>query len=232
MAQSVGAPLLISNLTKMVKNVKNAAPMRAKNSGAARKAATSQEPKIKHLSVEEVRRLFRAIPTTKIRDRLLLDLIYHYGLRRSEACLLQLQDFNLRKGTIDVHRLKGSDSHPYPLFPSTKRLLSHYLARPRGPWTRNLFPSRQRIGQPISASLVAHLFREYAKKAGIPAGRQNVHALRHSIAMHMGEGELDGVDMQDWMGHVSWASTRIYMHVSAKRRLKTLKKMIASGEIA
>jgi site-specific recombinase XerD len=111
--------------------------------------------------------------------------------------------------TCMSHRLKGSDSHPYPLFPSTKRLLTHYLARPRGPWTRNLLPSRQRIGQPISASLVAHLFRKYARKAGIPAGRQNVHALRHSIAMHMGEGELDGVDMQDWMGHVSWASTRI-----------------------
>jgi len=212
--------------------VKIVASMAAKYSGASRKASTSQKRKIKHLTVDEVRRLFRAIPSAKIRDRLLFDLIYHYGLRRSEACILQIENFNLRKNTIDVHRLKGSDSHPYPLFPSTKRLLALYLERPRGPWTQNLFPSRQRVGHPISASLVAHLFREYAKKAGIPPDRQNVHALRHSIAMHMGEGELDGVDMQDWMGHVAFASTKIYMHVSAKRRLKTLKKMLASGEIA
>jgi len=216
----------------MIKSVKIVASMAAKYSGAARKASTSQKRKIKHLTVDEVRRLFRAIPSAKIRDRLLFDLIYHYGLRRSEACILQIENFNLRKNTIDVHRLKGSDSHPYPLFPSTKRLLALYLERPRGPWTQNLFPSRQRVGHPISASLVAHLFREYAKKAGIPPDRQNVHALRHSIAMHMGEGELDGVDMQDWMGHVAFASTKIYMHVSAKRRLKTLKKMLASGEIA
>jgi site-specific recombinase XerD len=128
--------------------------------------------------------------------------------------------------------LKGGDSHAYPLFSDTKRLVKKYLDEPRRHWTRHLFPSRQRLGQPISASLVAHLFREYAKKAGIPPDRHNVHALRHSIAMHMGEGELDGVDMQDWMGHVAFASTRIYMHVSAKRRLKTSKKMIASGEIA
>ena len=221
-----------TNLLKMFKSVKIAAFMKAKKSGAARKLFTRKKGKIKHLTVEEVRRLFRAIPSAKIRDRLLFDLIYHYGLRRSEACLLRLENFNLRKNTIDVHRLKGSDSHPYPLFPSTKRLLALYLDHPRGPWTQNLFPSRQRVGQPISASLVAHLFREYAKKAGIPSDRQNVHALRHSIAMHMGEGELDGVDMQDWMGHVAWASTKIYMHVSARRRLKTLKKMLASGEIA
>lgn len=225
-------PILTPNLSKMNKSVKIAPSMKAKGSTAGRKPSTRQKRKIKHLSVDEVRRLFRAIPTAKIRDRLLFDLIYHYGLRRSEACLLQVEDFNLRKNTIDVHRLKGSDSHPYPLFPSTKRLLAEYLRQPRGTWTRNLFPSRQRIGKPISASLIAHLFREYARRAEIPPGRQNVHALRHSIAMHMGEGELDGIDMQDWMGHVSWASTRVYLHVSARRRLKTLKKMIASGEIA
>ena len=229
-----------SYLTKMQKSVKIGSSMRARKSGNGRPASTEKKRKIKHLSVDEVRRLFRVIPAKKIRDRLLFDLIYHYGLRRTEACLLQVEDFNPRKNTIVVHRLKGSDSHPYPLFPSTRRLIVQYLAQYRAQsrdpedhtWTRSLFPSRQRVGKPISASLVAHLFREYAKSAKIPSDRQNVHSLRHSIAMHMGEGEIDGVDMQDWMAHVSWASTRIYMHVSERRRLKTLKKMLASGEIA
>jgi site-specific recombinase XerD len=223
-------------LTKMNKSVKIGASMSAKTSGNGRPASTEKKRKFKHLSVDEVRRLFRVIPAKKIRDRLLFDLIYHYGLRRTEACLLQVEDFNPRKNTIVVHRLKGSDSHPYPLFPSTVRLLGQYLAEYREPEhrtsTRSLFPSRQRAGRPISASQVAHLFREYAKAAKIPADRQNVHSLRHSIAMHMGESEIDGVDMQDWMAHVSWASTRIYMHVSERRRLKTMKKMLASGEIA
>jgi len=226
----------VPDLTKMQKSVKIAPSMREKKSAGAAKPFTKPHRKIKHLSVDEVRRLFQVIPREKIRDRLLFDLIYHYGLRRTEACLLQIEDINLRRNTIHVHRLKGSDSHAYPLFPSTKRLLTEYLAQYRDPehhtWTRNLFPSRQRVGKPISASLVAHLFRTYAKAARIPSDRQNVHALRHSIAMHMGEGEIDGLDMQDWMAHVSWASTRIYMHVSERRRMKTMKKMLASGEIA
>jgi site-specific recombinase XerD len=216
----------------MKKSVKIAAPMRASDSRIAPTSSGKRKTKIKHLSVDEVRRFFRAIPVAKVRDRLLFDLIYHYALRRTEACLLQLEDFNLKGNTIEVHRLKGSDGHPYPLFPSTKRLYTEYLAQPRRVWTRDLFPSRQRLGEPISASLVAHLFRQYAKAAGLPPDRQNVHVLRHSLAMHMGEGDLDGVDMQDWMGHVSWASTRVYMHVTARRRLRTLKKMLASGEIA
>jgi integrase/recombinase XerD len=222
---------LIPDFLKMNKNVKIESLMRAKGSKAAQKRS-QRKKKVKHLSLDEVRRLFRAIPMTKLRDRLLFDLIYHYALRRTEACLLQVADFDLKKNTIEVHRLKGSDGHSYPLFPSTKRLLKDYLGLPRHSWTRHLFPSRQRAGQPISASLVAHSFRQYAKAAKLPADRQNVHVLRHSLAMHMGEGELDGVDMQDWMGHISFASTRIYMHVSARRRLKTLHKMIASGEIA
>lgn len=220
----------------MQKSVKIAPSMRAKKTTGPAKPFTKARRKVKHLSVGEVRRLFQVIPREKIRDRLLFDLIYHYGLRRTEACLLQIEDINLRRNTIDVHRLKGSDSHTYPLFPSTKSLLKEYLAQYRDTehhtWTRNLFPSRQRYGKPVTASLVAFLFREYAKAARIPADRQNVHALRHSIAMHMGEGEIDGLDMQDWMAHVSWASTRIYMHVSERRRMKTMKKMLASGEIA
>lgn len=226
---------LYPNLTKMEKSVKIAASMGTAKLGASANRSSGNR-KIKHLSVEEVRRLFREIPEDKIRDRLLFDLIYHYGLRRSEACLLQIEDFNLRRNTIHVRRLKGSETHPYPLFPSTRRLLKRYLAGYRDPehhtWTRNLFPSRQRVGKPISASLIAHLFREYAKSAKLPSDRQNVHSLRHSIAMHMGESEIDGVDMQDWMAHVAWASTQIYMHVSERRRLKTMKKMLASGEIA
>lgn len=218
-------------MTLLNKSVKIGSLMRAKTSGAAQKTS-NRKNKVKHLSLDEVRRFFRCIPLAKLRDRLLFDLIYHYALRRTEACLLQVADFDLKRNTIEVHRLKGSDGHSYPLFPSTKQLLKDYLGQPRLTWTRHLFPSRQRAGQPISASLVAHSFRQYARAARLPADRQNVHVLRHSLAMHMGEGELDGADMQDWMGHISWASTRIYMHVSARRRLKTLHKMLASGEIA
>jgi len=193
----------------------------------------SKRPKkrIKHLSVREVRRFFGAIPREKLRDRLLFDLIYHYALRRTEACLIRLEDFDLKADVFDVHRLKGGDSHPYPLFPATKRLLVKYLDQPRRFWSRDLFPSRQRVGEPISASLVALLFRRYAQAAGLPADRCHVHVFRHSMAMHMAEDGFDGFDVKDWLGHTAISSTQVYMHVSERRRSKNLRRMLGSREI-
>jgi integrase/recombinase XerD len=215
----------------MIKSVKITASMESSRSDSlTRKGA--KKTKIKHLSVREVRSLFGAIPADNLRDRLLFHLIYRYALRRSEAARIRLRDFDIEADLFHVHRLKGGDSHRYPLFPDTKRLLRRYIDKPRALWTSHLFPSRQRTGQPISASLVAHLFRQYAKAADLPPDRCHVHVLRHSFGMHMQEGELDGLDMKDWMGHVSWASTEVYIGVSDRRRRKSMKKLIRSGEIA
>jgi site-specific recombinase XerD len=215
----------------MNKSVNIPPSMRARRSGSrSRKGA--KKTKIKHLSVHEVRSLFRVIPADNLRDQLLFHLIYRYALRRSEAAHIRLKDFDFEASLFHVHRLKGGESHRYPLFPDTKRLLRRYLDKPRALWTAHLFPSRQRLGQPISASLVALRFRQYAHAADLPPDHCHVHVLRHSFGMHMQEGELDGLDMKDWMGHVSWASTQIYIGVSDRRRLKSMKKLMKSGEIA
>lgn len=187
---------------------------------------------VKYLSVASVRGFLRAIPRANIRDRLLFDLIYHYGLRRGEAVHIELADFDFTNDTFEVRRLKGGDSKPYPLFPTTKRLLRQYLDMPRAAWTRYLFQSRQKLDQPISASLVAMLFHRYAEIAKIPKDRAHVHVLRHSIAMHMIESGIGVLDVQDWLGHASITSTQVYVEISPRRRTSNLKRMITSKEIA
>lgn len=52
------------------------------------------------------------------------------------------------------------------------------------------------------------------------------------MAMHMAETGLDGMDMQDWMGHTSFNSTRQYLGVTDRRRSKSLDVMTRSAEIA
>lgn len=215
----------------MIKSVKIAPSMKSQGTKGS-PLVQARRTKIKHVSVNEVRRFFRAIPTQNLRDRLLFDLIYHYALRRSEVVIIELADIDLKRNTIEINRLKGGDSHPYPLFARTKKLVLRYLDQPRRRWSKHLFPSRQKFGEPISASLVAHLFREYAKAADLPLDRRHVHVFRHSFAMHMAESGLDGVDMQDWMGHTSFNSTRVYMHVTGRRRSKSLRTMMRSDEIA
>lgn len=88
------------------------------------------------------------------------------------------------------------------------------------------------MGEPISASLVAYLFRRYAEAANLPADRRHVHVLRHSFGMHMAESGLDGLDMQDWLGHTSFNSTRVYLRVTERRRSRSLASLLESDEIA
>lgn len=216
----------------MEKSVKISSLPRSKEAVANLLRSDGAARTVKYVSVESVRRILRAIPRTNLRDRLLFDLIYHYGLRRGEAVQIELSDFDFTNDTFEVRRLKGGDSKPYPLFPTTKRLLRHYLDAPRAGWTHFLFQSRQKLDQPISASLVAMLFRRYAEAAGIPRDRAHVHVLRHSIAMHMIESGIGVLDVQDWLGHASITSTQVYVEISPRRRTSNLRRMIVSKEIA
>lgn len=197
-----------------------------------RMLARADHTKIKYLSPAEVRRFLATIPRGHLRDRLLFDLVYHYGLRRSEVCLLRLDDVDLTTGTIYIRRLKGGISKYYPLFPSTRKLLRTYVDTPKRYWTWNLFPSRQRLGDAISASLVAFLFRGYAVTADLPADKRHVHVLRHSIAMHMTEAGIGVLDVADWLGHASVTSTEVYAHISPHRRSGNLERMLKTREIA
>lgn len=184
---------------------------------------------ISYLSKEEMEHFFRAIPTRNSRDRLLFDLIYRYGLRRTEAALLRRD--HLSEGRIWVTRVKNGFSGEYPIHPSTRRLLWAYLNDQRAE-PDYLFPSRQRRGAAISASTVYALFRRYAVAAQIPTDRRHPHVLRHSIAVHLMNAGWDAADVQDWLGHRDITSTMVYAAVTNKGREANYERALASSEIA
>jgi len=187
---------------------------------------------IPYVSKAEVERFFLAIPVENIRDRLLFDLIYRFGLRRREAALIELDDISLENETIWIRRLKGGISAAYRLHPRTLTLLRAYL--PLRVWGSNrfLFQSPQRRGQALSASFIYQRFRAYATAADLPANRRHVHVFRHSIAVHFMNEGLDSSDVKDWLGHRSLTSTMIYAQVTNKRRDQTYQRLMQSKEIA
>src|SRR6516225_4685085 len=73
-----------------------------------KKRRRRQARKVRHLTEEEVTRLFKVI--TSPRDRALFRLAYHAGLRASEVGLLEMRDYNARTDRIYINRLKGSNS--------------------------------------------------------------------------------------------------------------------------
>lgn len=230
MAQSVSnPPFLASCLTKMKKSVTLAPRVKKAKVSAGEKPPQKAIP---YISKAEVERFFQAIPADNIRDRLLFDLIYRFGLRRREAALIELDDVSLENETIWIRRLKRGISAAYRLHPRSLALLQAYL--PLRDWGGNrfLFQSPHRRGKALSASFIYQRFRAYATAADLPTNRRHVHVFRHSIAVHFMNEGLDSSDVQDWLGHRSLTSTMIYAQVTNKRRDQTYQRLTQSKEIA
>lgn len=177
---------------------------------------------------DEVARFFASIPRTNLRDRVLFDLIYRYGLRRGEAAQLRRGDVSLRERSITIHRLKGSRSGVYRLYPQSELLLRRYL-RMIAPAQTYLFAGR-RPGAHISPATIYYTCRKYARRAGL--SRSNPHAFRHSCGVHAADARLDLLDIADILGHKSINTAVRYTAVSSARRDNNHRRIIASRAFA
>lgn len=203
---------------------------RAENQRGMAQSQRGNEEAIKYLTRDEVECFFREIPATKTRDLLLFDLVYRHGLRRSEAGLLKLGD--VRDGKVWIARRKHGVSGAYPLHPRSKELLARYLEeRPREE-SEYLLRGRRHDNGPLSGAEVNRLFHVYAEAADLPADRQHVHVLRHSIGVHLANADWDIADVQDWLGHRDISSTLIYFRITNKRREAKYRSTLRSREIA
>ena len=191
----------------------------------------SRDLRIKYLEKEEVYKLFRAIPPNNYRDRALFDLIYRHGLRRVEATWLRKEWIS--NGRIWVKRAKNGVSQEYNLHPDSQKLTKRYLIRRGEDPNPFLFVGRESGGKKsISEGMIYHLFRKYARKAGILPDKRFVHILRHSIAVHLLNAGWDISDVQDWLGHKDIKNTSIYGKISNKRREIQFQRLLKSKEIA
>ena len=175
--------------------------------------ARRQRNTIKHLSEQEIERLFRVID--KPRDRAMFRLMYHRGLRASEIGMLQMSDLDLANDKIEITRLKGSTGGLYRLCRS-ERLAVHAWLRKRGTAPGALFPSREREG--VSRQLLDHLMRKYGALANLPEDRRHCHVLKHSCATHLLDRGESIEDVRDHLGHACITSTTLYARFSDLRR--------------
>src|SRR4051812_45253516 len=81
---------------------------------------------IKYLTQEEMRRLLAVTKESK-RDHALFLLAYRHGLRASEVGLLQINDVDLQRNKIYLHRLKRSVSGVHPMRPDEIKAVKAHL---------------------------------------------------------------------------------------------------------
>ena len=163
-------------------------------------------------SQEELRRLFKA--PQRLKQRVLLSLIYSAGLRVSEVCKLKLSDIDFDRKQIHVRESKNDKSRYVILSDYIAKGLKQYIkgSKPK----EYLFNGREK-GAPLGHSAVQQTFRLAMKKSGIMK-EACVHTLRHSFATHLLEQGVDIVSIKDQLGHARIDATMVYLHVAKLER--------------
>lgn len=186
------------------------------------KRLTGDDRQIKYLTQEQVKRLFEAARDRSDRDRLLLAFLYRFGMRTQEVCDLPAEAVDTKRWEITVKGAKGGLTRTYTI-PSDIRPLMKKL-RPEGP---AYFAGRQ---GPLGRIRVWQIFKEAAKKAGLPKD-YGAHSLRHSAAVHALDAGLNTEDVRDLLRHRKLATSDVYANLSTKRRQDYLARLSKSTAV-
>ncbi|MGB2567350.1 tyrosine recombinase XerC [Micromonospora citrea] len=153
----------------------------------------------------------------RLRDRVLLELLYGTGVRVSEACGLDVADVDQGRRVVRVLG-KGNRERSVPYGVPAQRAIDDWLRRGRpalaGPGSGDALLLGAKGGR-LNPTTARRIVRGYADDLGLP--RVSPHGLRHSAATHLLEGGADLRAVQELLGHSSLGSTQIYTHVSVER---------------
>ena len=165
------------------------------------------------LSRKELRRLFKA--PLRLKQRVMLSLIYSSGLRVSELCNLKINDIDSDRMLIRVKKSKGNQDRYVVL---SKDLLSGLRRYFQSSKPKVYLFNGQQKGKPLCCSAVQQSFRLAIKKAKINK-EVSVHSLRHTFATHLFEEGVDIITIKEQLGHSSIESTLVYLHVAKVSRI-------------
>ena len=156
-----------------------------------------------------------------IRDKLIIDLFYTTGIRRTELIHLKISNINLSNGTLKVLG-KRNKERILPVLPITQSQFDLYFSeRNKLEQVRDgEFFFLTLKGVKLNDSLVYRLINMYFSHVSGKVKR-SPHILRHTFATHMLNNGADLNSVKELLGHSSLASTQIYTHSS----LAELKKV-------
>jgi integrase/recombinase XerC len=149
-----------------------------------------------------------------IRDKLIIEMFYSTGIRRSELIGLQLKNVDLAGGLIKVLG-KRQKERIIPLLPLMIEQLKLYLIERKvlKSIVDDDFLFLLSNGNKLNETFVYRLINDYFSNVSEKVKR-SPHMLRHTFATHMLNHGADLNSIKELLGHSSLASTQVYTHSS------------------
>jgi integrase/recombinase XerC len=156
-----------------------------------------------------------------IRDKLIIDLFYTTGIRRTELIHLKTGNVNTSNNTIKVLGKRNKERILPLLSIVSEQLILYFNERTRLEIiTDNDFFFLTKKGLKLNDSFVYRLINTYFSTVSEKV-KKSPHILRHTFATHLLNNGADLNSVKELLGHSSLASTQVYTHSS----LAELKKV-------
>lgn len=161
--------------------------------------------------------------------RLILEMLYATGMRRSEASNLKIADVDFSRMVFRV-RGKGDKERFVPFATYLYDVLEKFLTARKAtfPSTSEPWLLLNRKGERFSPESIYHLVRKYLSTVTTETQR-SPHVLRHSFATHLSNNGADLNAIKELLGHSNLASTQVYMHNNIERLLKVYEQAHPKG---
>lgn len=160
-----------------------------------------------------------------MRDRLIIELLYSTGMRRSELIGLRETDVDTISAQIKVVG-KGNKER---LVPISKPLLDKIVLYKEikednfKESDMEFFLFLTSKGKKMYPKLVYNLVTRYLKRVST-SKKKSPHVLRHSFATHLMNNGADLNAVKELLGHSSLSATQVYTHNSIEKLKEVYKK--------
>lgn len=159
-----------------------------------------------------------------VRDKLIVDLLYTTGMRRTELIHLKLANVNFGASTIKVLG-KRNKERIIPILPVINCQFEGYLKERNE--LENIIDEEyfflSKKGIKINESFVYRLINSYFSTVSEKV-KKSPHILRHTFATHLLNNGADLNSVKELLGHSSLASTQVYTHNSLTELKKVYKQ--------
>jgi len=158
------------------------------------------------------------------RNRMILELLYGTGMRRSELIGLEIGDIDLQLSKLRVLG-KGNKERIIPINAHLQELIGEYLEI-----RMESFGSEKSAsflltdkGSKLYPKFVYNIVNRYLSLV-TTIEQRSPHVLRHSFATHLSGNGADLNAIKGLLGHASLAATQVYTHNSIERLQEVYKQ--------
>ena len=163
--------------------------------------------------VEELRADIASEDFERVRDALIVLLIYTAGLRLAELVAANRGDLAADYTTLRVVG-KGRKERVQPILASLNGIIKKYFSLIS---SQNICTGQKKAlilskkGERLSQRTIERIVERILTRAGVQ-GKCSPHILRHTFATHLLNAGVDLREIQELLGHTSLKATQVYTH--------------------